>query len=95
MTHPTIRTKLKRLVWNYPELKARGLQVMLQNQGEKLSLFTIATIRHEFLADLRLLREMDLLRNEHRKFKEPTVRKYWEKDDRRKKQNRFKQEWSG
>ena len=88
MTHPTIRTKLKRMVWNNPTVKARGLQTMLENQGEKLSVFTIATVRAEFLADLRLLRELNLLRNEHRKFREPVVRykqQYWGKDSPRKK----------
>ena len=70
---------------------------MLEKQGEKLSVFTIATVRAEFLADLRLLRELNLLRNEHRKFREPVVRhkqQYW-KDSPRKKANRFKQEWNG
>ena len=71
---------------------------MLENQGEKLSVFTIATVRAEFLADLRLLRELNLLQNEHRKFREPVVRykkQYWGKDNYRKRQNRFKQRWSG
>ena len=85
------------MVWNHLELKPSGLKALLENQGEKLSEFTIATVRAEFLADLRLLRELNLLRNEQRKFKEPVVRykkQYW-KDNYRKKQNRFKQRWSG